>query len=113
MNFSRLLNSNAGKNLISVILGLGLASLFHKVCKDKNCIIFKGPIISEVDGKIFQHGNECFKYDIENVKCDLSKKILHISNDNTKLPVPKSLFDNIQSVTSNVGSIWSPSTPSP
>jgi len=97
MNFSRLLNSDAGKNIISVILGLGLASLFHKVCKDKDCIIFKGPIISEIDGKIFQHGDDCYKYDIMNVKCDDSKRILKISNDNPIIPVANSLFDKIWS----------------
>ena len=54
VNFKRLLHTNTGRNIISLILGLGLATLFHKVCKDKDCILFSGPVISEVDGKIYK-----------------------------------------------------------
>ena len=45
MNFKRLINTSLGKIIISIMLGLGLATLFRKVCKDKNCITFKGPIL--------------------------------------------------------------------
>ena len=45
MNLRRLLESELGKNIISILLGLGLATLFRKVCTDKNCIRFNGPII--------------------------------------------------------------------
>ena len=54
MNFQRLLNTEYGRNIISIFLGLGLASLFRKVCTDKNCIIFNGPIIGDIEGKTFK-----------------------------------------------------------
>ena len=60
MNLKRLLYSSLGKIIISVILGLGLATMFRKVCKDKNCITFKGPILGDIDGKIYKHGEKCF-----------------------------------------------------
>ena len=62
MNFKKLLHQPLGKFFISVLLGLGLASLFRKVCKDKNCIVFHGPETSEIDGKVFKHGSRCYKY---------------------------------------------------
>ena len=62
MNFKRLLHQPLGKFFISVLLGLGLASLFRKVCKDKNCIIFKGAETEEIDSKVFKHGSKCYKY---------------------------------------------------
>ncbi len=58
MNFRRLFHSDVGKNIISIILGLGLATLFRKVCNDKNCIQFNGPIISDIEDKTYKHGNK-------------------------------------------------------
>lgn len=81
LDFQRLLYTDAGKNIISILLGLGLASLFQKVCKDKDCIVFSGPIITEVDGKIFKHNDYCYKYDIISSSCDKSKKIIEMSTD--------------------------------
>ena len=76
MNLRRLVNSPTGRIIISVILGLGLASLFYKVCKDKDCIHFSGPVIKQVDGKIFQYDHKCFKYDAVPVTCKDDKKTL-------------------------------------
>ena len=38
MHLKRLLNTYTGKMMISILLGLGLATLFRKACNDKNCI---------------------------------------------------------------------------
>jgi hypothetical protein len=78
MNFKRLLTTSLGKILLSIILGLGLASLFRKVCNDKNCIHFNGPVISDIEGKIYKHGKKCYKYTAESEKCDSTKKIVQI-----------------------------------
>ena len=43
-----LAKSDKGKTIISIIVGLGLAALFRKVCNDRDCIIIKGPPIEEV-----------------------------------------------------------------
>ena len=80
-DIQRLLYTNAGKYIISVILGIGLASLFQKVCKDKDCVVFRGPIISEVDGKIFKHDNNCYKYDIATSLCDTNKRVIEMNMD--------------------------------
>lgn len=79
MKIKSLMNSPMGKIFISILLGLGLATLFRTVCKDKNCIRFSGPIISEVDGKIYKHGEKCYKYESQSSgKCDTSKRIVDI-----------------------------------
>ena len=79
IQFHRLLDSSLGKILISILLGLGLASLFRKVCTEKYCIQFNGPVISEIDGKIQQYGDECYKYEMFPTKCDETKKIIPIN----------------------------------
>jgi hypothetical protein len=102
MNFKRLLYTSLGQFFISVLLGLGLATAFRKVCSDKNCIQFKGPIISEVEGKIYKHGNKCYKYVSENAKCDATKKSVHIATPD-EMPKPPSMFGNVMNKIGDMG----------
>jgi len=74
MNFKRLLYTDLGRIFISIILGLGLATLFRKVCTDKSCIRFNGPIISDLEDKIYKHGEKCYKYSTRTDKCDTTKR---------------------------------------
>jgi hypothetical protein len=80
MNFKRLLYTDLGRIFMSIILGLGLATLFRKVCTDKNCLMFNGPIISDLEGKIYKHGDKCFKYSSHSDKCDTTKKQVDLMN---------------------------------
>lgn len=75
---SNLFKTTAGKYLISAILGLGLASLFRKVCDDDtNCVIYKGSNYEkDVKDKNFKHNNNCYHYEIHPVTCDDKKKIV-------------------------------------
>lgn len=78
MNLRRLLYTHIGRVLISILLGLGLATLFQKVCKDKNCLRFSGPVLSEIDGKIYEHNEKCYKYTVESVTCDKMKRLVDV-----------------------------------
>jgi hypothetical protein len=80
INVQRLLNTELGRFFISVLLGLGLATLFRKACTDKNCIEFNGPVISEVDGKTYQFGEACYSYKMIPTKCDPYKKTVEIDD---------------------------------
>ncbi len=80
MNVRRLLNTDMGQVLISILLGLGLATMFRQVCEGKNCLIFNGPVINEIDGKIYKFGEYCHKYNLNAVSCNPTKKIIKISN---------------------------------
>ena len=79
-NINNLLKSGTGRILISVILGIGLASLFRITCKEKNCITFNGPVISEVDGKIYQFGDKCYKNELNATHCDTNKQIIDVKS---------------------------------
>jgi hypothetical protein len=91
VNFKRLLNTSLGRFFISVLLGLGLATLFRKVCTDKNCINFNGPVISEIEEKIYKHDNVCYQYKATSAKCDPTKQIVDISEMENKTPPPPKL----------------------
>jgi len=80
MNLKRLLYTDIGRVLISLLLGLGLATLFHKVCKDKSCLRFSGPILSEVDGKIYEYDGKCYQYSMHSVTCDKMKRVIDVAN---------------------------------
>lgn len=100
MYFKRLLETPMGISFISIILGLGLATLFRKVCTDKNCIVFNGPVITDVHDKIYKFNDKCYKYTIEPTTCDEKKKIIDIKSSVEK--------DNFQS--KNIVSYIEPKT---
>ena len=85
MNFKRLLYTDLGHIFISIILGLGVATLFRKVCTDKSCIQFNGPIISDLEGKIYKHGDKCYKYSTHTDKCDTTKKQINLMDKDTEV----------------------------
>ena len=79
MYLRRILYSSFGQKLISILLGLGLATLFRKVCNDRNCLIFKGPELNKMNDKIYKFDDKCYKY-VPNVKkCDNNKKIINFA----------------------------------
>jgi len=78
MNLRRLLNSEMGRIIISILMGIGLATMFRRVCNDKNCITFKGPILGDIDGKIYKHGEKCFSYSAITTPEDKNKRTVSI-----------------------------------
>ena len=79
MHLEKLFTTPSGKTMMSIILGLGIASLFHQTCKGKNCVLVHAPPISSVTNTVFKHpsSDRCIRYEINPVKCDKSKKIYH------------------------------------
>jgi len=70
MHLLKLVQSKLGRFLISVILGLGLATLFRKSCKSKECTVFLAPDVSSIKDDIYSYDNKCIKYKEKAVKCD-------------------------------------------
>ena len=79
MHLNRLLNTETGKAFVTILLGLGLASLFRRVCNEDKCLNFNGPILDEVEGKIFKSGDKCYKYEPSQAKCEPTKKTVDIN----------------------------------
>lgn len=76
INFGKFVHTQTGKYVMSILLGLGLASLFRNVCKDKNCMIFHAPPLEEIKNKIYKFDNKCYKYEPIQTKCNNNKKIV-------------------------------------
>lgn len=65
-----LLNTKMGQILLSIILGLGLATLFKKVCKDNGCIVIKGPPRQDVEKYYYKIDDDCYKYTPQVTDCE-------------------------------------------
>ena len=74
MGFQRLLHTETGRIIISIVLGLGIASLFRKVCKDRSCIAFRAPPLKDLEKDVYKLDDKCYKYKPKAVKCDATKK---------------------------------------
>ena len=76
MYIRRLIYSDIGKYVISILLGLGIATLFRRACKDRSCLVFRGASINKVKDQIFKFGDKCYIFTPEIGKCHESKQTL-------------------------------------
>ena len=73
---TNILKSYAGQIVISIILGLGISSMFRKSCNGENCRVFKAPHSKNIKGKIFKKDDRCYSVKEKNVTCDSNKRII-------------------------------------
>lgn len=74
-NLKNILNSNNGKILISIILGLGIASLLKKKCENNDCFEYVSPDLDEIKKNIYKFDNNCYKFEPNVIKCKNIKTI--------------------------------------
>ena len=51
MGLERIFHTESGRIIISVLLGLGLSTLFRKGCVGRNCIEFVAPTLEDIKKK--------------------------------------------------------------
>lgn len=74
----RIIHSEPGKVLISIILGLGLASLFKKACNNRNCMVFYAPPSYKIEGKTFEFDNTCYEFKSRATECSNELKTIEV-----------------------------------
>ena len=72
--FKKVIHTDFGKYIVSIILGIGLAGLFRKSCNDRKCIKFVGPPMDDIQGNVYSHNNKCYKFNEKSVKCNTVPK---------------------------------------
>ena len=70
INLYKLLTSEAGKYFVSIILALGITSLFRRACEDRTCIRFSAPEPEKIDGKTYEYDGKCYQYKPVAKPCD-------------------------------------------
>jgi hypothetical protein len=59
--------------LLSILWGIGLATLFAGVANSRNCIIVRGELPSDIEKKVFQYADlkdKCYTYKSYIAPCD-------------------------------------------
>ena len=74
MHLERFVQTEAGRILMSIVLGVGLASLFKASCKGRNCVIMQAPALEQLKDKIYKFDDICYKFKSSQKKCDTSKE---------------------------------------
>ena len=74
MFIKRALTDNFGSIIISVILGLGLAAVFRRVCSGDGCIVVKAPSAKELNDHVYRIDQSCYKYTPNVVPCKIGDK---------------------------------------
>ena len=80
-SFSSILDNRTGQIIVSIILGLGLASLFRRVCSGRNCIVIKGPQPKKLNNQIYKYDNSCYRYKAVQTKCKKDNIKIHTETD--------------------------------
>jgi hypothetical protein len=65
----RILHDRFGCIMISVILGLGLAAVFRRVCTGDGCVVVKAPSAKDINEYVYQIDSSCYKYTPSVVPC--------------------------------------------
>jgi hypothetical protein len=76
LNLGKFVHTETGKIIMSLLLGLGLASLFRTVCRNKNCQKIVAPSFDDFKDKIYKNGDKCVKYTHVATKCNSKSKIV-------------------------------------
>lgn len=66
---ARLLYTKFGQILLSSLFGLAIALMFHKVCKDRKCIVIQAPPMKEIEETTYDLGGTCYRYTPKVVPC--------------------------------------------
>jgi hypothetical protein len=73
MVFKRIMSDQFGAIMVSVILGLGLAAIFRRVCDGDGCIVIRAPNQKELDEHVYRVGSgdeaACYRYTPNVVPC--------------------------------------------
>jgi hypothetical protein len=69
MDFMTWLDNKNVSMLVSCVLGFGLAAIFRPVCKGPDCVILRGPPISQIRGSVYQFGSKCHEFMPKVVEC--------------------------------------------
>jgi hypothetical protein len=75
-NIKKFISSRSGVIIMSIILGLGLSSLFRMSCNSRSCIVYGAPDFSEK--KIIKYNNKCYKPEEKMETCNPNKKTIEV-----------------------------------
>jgi len=79
MYLDKFVHSYTGKIIMSMILGIGLATFFRSVCKGKKCRIISSPPIEEIEDQTYKFDGKCYKLEKNVINCERNKNTVKIA----------------------------------
>lgn len=79
MYLDKFVHTNTGKIVMSIILGLGLATFFRAICKGKQCRVVSSPPLEEIEDQTYRFDDKCYKLEKNAVKCVNTQNIVKIA----------------------------------
>ena len=80
----RIMQDNVGSILVSVILGVGLAAMFQRVCHGDKCVVVRAPDLKLLEQNTYRLHDNCYKYTPEVVPCPLVRQGAPLSSSSNK-----------------------------
>ncbi len=68
-----IMQDRTGSIGISILLGLGLAALFRRVCTGDSCVVIKAPKPDDINKYYYKIDANCYKYTPYVVECGQNK----------------------------------------
>ena len=56
--------------ILSILWGFGLACLFRKACKSRNCVVLSAPDPNQITKNVYLFDNKCYKYSTRTTMCN-------------------------------------------
>lgn len=69
MGLVEVIQNPISKIILSVLWGLALSTLFRRACKNRSCIVIRGPRPLDMEGKIYEFDNKCYIYKAKLTEC--------------------------------------------
>ena len=76
MYLDKFVHSKTGKIIMSILLGIGLATFFRTVCKGKKCRIISAPPIKELEDQTYKFDEKCYKLEKNVINCKINKNTI-------------------------------------
>jgi hypothetical protein len=55
--------------VMSLLIGFGIAAIFRPLCKGPECVIMRGPPVTDIRGAVYQFGSKCVEFDAKPIEC--------------------------------------------
>ena len=79
MHIRRLIYGKYSPYIISIVLGVGLSCMFRRVCKERNCLVYRAPSLDKIEGKIYKFNDKCYSFSTNAQSCNSNKKIVEFA----------------------------------
>jgi hypothetical protein len=79
MNLDNYINNPTGKIVMSILLGLGLSTIFRQICKGKKCREILSPPLTEIDNQTYKFNNKCYTFEKNPITCSNNKKTVRFA----------------------------------